>query len=44
VIDQRNLIHTFAVKDVRTKDLGGAASTMEFTEAVVASMKEIASA
>jgi isocitrate/isopropylmalate dehydrogenase len=36
------LIHTFAVKHVRTEDLGGAASTMEFTEAVVASMKDLA--
>jgi isocitrate dehydrogenase (NAD+) len=36
------LIHTFAVKHVRTKDLGGTASTMEFTEAVVASMKDLA--
>jgi isocitrate dehydrogenase (NAD+) len=41
---EKALIHTFAVKDVRTKDLGGTASTMEFTEAVVASMKELASA
>lgn len=41
---ERALIHTFAVKDVRTKDLGGTASTMEFTEAVVASMKELAAA
>jgi isocitrate dehydrogenase (NAD+) len=39
---EKALIHTFAVKDVRTKDLGGAASTMEFTEAVVASMKDLA--
>jgi isocitrate dehydrogenase (NAD+) len=36
------LIHTLATKDVRTKDLGGTASTMEFTEAVVASMKDLA--
>lgn len=41
---EKALIHTFAVKDVRTKDLGGTASTMEFTEAVVASMKEFANA
>jgi isocitrate dehydrogenase (NAD+) len=39
---EKALIHTFAVKEVRTKDLGGTASTMEFTEAVVASMKELA--
>lgn len=41
---ERALIHTFADKDVRTKDLGGTASTMEFTEAVVASMKELSTA
>lgn len=41
---ERALIHTFAVKDVRTKDLGGTAGTTEFTEAVVASMKELANA
>lgn len=41
---EKALIYTFAAKDVRTKDLGGTASTMEFTEAVVASMKELASA
>jgi isocitrate dehydrogenase (NAD+) len=41
---EKALIHTFAVKDVRTKDLGGTASTMEFTEAVVAAMKEVANA
>jgi isocitrate dehydrogenase (NAD+) len=32
---------TLAEKDVRTKDLGGTASTTEFTEAVVASMREL---
>ncbi|MBL8206315.1 MAG: isocitrate/isopropylmalate dehydrogenase family protein [Blastocatellia bacterium] len=41
---EKALIHTFAVKDVRTKDLGGTASTMEFTEAVVASMRELINA
>ncbi len=39
---EKALIHKLATKDVRTKDLGGTASTMEFTEAVVASMKELA--
>ena len=39
---EKALIHTLATKDVRTKDLGGTASTMEFTEAIVASMKELA--
>jgi isocitrate dehydrogenase (NAD+) len=41
---EKSLIHTLANKDVRTKDLGGTASTMEFTEAIVASMKELANA
>jgi len=35
------LERTLAQKDVRTKDLGGTASTTEFTEAVVASMREL---
>jgi isocitrate dehydrogenase (NAD+) len=35
------LQHTLAVKNIRTKDLGGQASTTEYTEAIVASMKEI---
>ena len=39
---EKSLIHTLATKDIRTKDLGGTASTMEFTEAIVASMKELA--
>lgn len=39
---EKALIHTFAARNVRTKDLGGTASTMEFTEAIVASMKELA--
>ena len=39
---EKSLIYTLATKDVRTKDLGGTASTMEFTEAIVASMKELA--
>ncbi len=41
---EKSLIYTLATKDVRTKDLGGTASTMEFTEAIVASMKELANA
>jgi isocitrate dehydrogenase (NAD+) len=35
------LQHTLAVKNVRTRDLGGAASTTEYTEAIVASMREV---
>lgn len=38
---ERSLIHTLAVKQVRTRDLGGTASTTEYTEAIVASMKEL---
>ena len=41
---EKALIYTLATKDIRTKDLGGTASTMEFTEAIVASMKELANA
>ncbi|MBX3280184.1 MAG: isocitrate dehydrogenase (NAD(+)) [Acidobacteria bacterium] len=36
------LIHTLREKHVRTRDLGGAASTTEYTEAIVASMRELA--
>jgi isocitrate dehydrogenase (NAD+) len=35
------LERTLAQKQVRTKDLGGTASTTEFTEAIVASMREL---
>ncbi len=35
------LVHTLGAKNVRTRDLGGTASTTEYTEAIVASMKEI---
>ncbi len=35
------LTHTLANKNVRTRDLGGSASTTEYTEAIVASMKEL---
>jgi len=38
---ERAMIHTLANKQVRTRDLGGRASTTEYTEAIVASMKEI---
>src|SRR5262245_36207709 len=41
---ERAMIHTLANKQVRTRDLGGTASTTEYTEAVVASMRELASA
>jgi isocitrate dehydrogenase (NAD+) len=41
---ERSLIHTLAVKQVRTRDLGGTASTTEYTEAIVASMRELAAA
>jgi isocitrate dehydrogenase (NAD+) len=39
---ERAMIHTLAVKKVRTRDIGGTASTTEYTEAIVASMKELA--
>jgi len=35
------MIHTLANKQVRTRDLGGTASTTEYTEAIVASMREL---
>jgi isocitrate dehydrogenase (NAD+) len=38
---ERAMIHTLAERKVRTRDLGGTASTTEYTEAVVASMKEL---
>jgi isocitrate dehydrogenase (NAD+) len=38
---ERAMIHTLAVKKVRTRDLGGTASTTEYTEAIVASMREL---
>ena len=41
---EKALFYTLDQKEIRTKDLGGTASTMEFTEAVVASMKELAGA
>ena len=39
---ERAMIHTLANKKVRTRDLGGTASTTEYTEAIVASMRELA--
>jgi isocitrate dehydrogenase (NAD+) len=38
---ERAMIHTLAVKKVRTRDLSGTASTTEYTEAIVASMREL---
>jgi isocitrate dehydrogenase (NAD+) len=38
---ERAMIHTLAVKKVRTRDLDGTASTTEYTEAIVASMREL---
>ncbi len=38
---ERAMIHTLANKQVRTRDLGGTASTTEYTEAIVASMREL---
>jgi isocitrate dehydrogenase (NAD+) len=37
---ERAMIHTLANKQIRTRDLGGNASTTEYTEAIVSSMKE----
>jgi isocitrate dehydrogenase (NAD+) len=39
---ERAMIHTLTNKQVRTRDLGGTASTTEYTESIVASMKELA--
>jgi isocitrate dehydrogenase (NAD+) len=41
---ERAMIHTLAIKRVRTRDLGGTASTTEYTEAIVASMRELQAA
>jgi isocitrate dehydrogenase (NAD+) len=41
---ERAMIHTLAIKQVRTRDLGGTASTTEYTEAIVASMRELQAA
>jgi isocitrate dehydrogenase (NAD+) len=40
----RAMIYTLAEKKIRTRDLGGTASTTEYTEAIVASMRELAAA
>ncbi|MFN0107560.1 MAG: isocitrate dehydrogenase (NAD(+)) [Blastocatellia bacterium] len=37
----RAMIHTLSEKKIRTRDLGGTASTTEYTEAIVGTMKEI---
>jgi isocitrate dehydrogenase (NAD+) len=37
------LVHTLSVRNIKTRDLGGTASTTEYTEAIVVSMKEIGS-
>lgn len=39
---ERAFIYTLSEKKIRTRDLGGTASTTEYTEAIVASMKELA--
>jgi isocitrate dehydrogenase (NAD+) len=41
---ERAMIYTLANKQVRTRDLGGTASTTEYTESIVASMRELAGA
>ena len=41
---ERAMIHTLAKKQLRTRDLGGTASTTEYTEAIVTSMRELAAA
>lgn len=38
---ERAMIHTLAVKKVRTRGLGGTLSTTEYTETIVASMREL---
>ena len=38
---EKALHYTLSKKEVRTRDIGGTASTTEYTEAVVASMKEV---
>jgi isocitrate dehydrogenase (NAD+) len=38
---ERAMIQTLSKKQVRTRDLGGTASTTEYTEAIVASMREL---
>ncbi len=38
---EKALHYTLSMKEVRTRDIGGTASTTEYTEAIVASMKEV---
>lgn len=38
---ERAMIYTLAEKKVRTRDLGGTVSTTEYTETIVATMKEL---
>ena len=38
---EKALFHTLSSKSIRTRDLGGMAHTTEYTEAIVASMKEL---
>lgn len=38
---EKALHYTLSMKAVRTRDIGGTASTTEYTEAIVASMKEV---
>ncbi len=38
---EKALFHTLSSKSIRTRDLGGTAHTTEYTEAIVASMKEL---
>lgn len=38
---ERSMIHTLEVKKIRTRDLKGTASTTEYTEAVVTTMREL---
>ena len=40
---EKALFHTLSTKSIRTRDLGGTAPTTEYTEAIVASMRELAS-
>jgi isocitrate dehydrogenase (NAD+) len=39
---EKALFHTLSSKSIRTRDLGGTAHTTEYTEAIVASMRELA--
>ncbi|MFN0120219.1 MAG: isocitrate dehydrogenase (NAD(+)) [Blastocatellia bacterium] len=39
---EKAMIYTLADRNIRTRDLGGTASTTEYTEAIVSSMRELA--